>query len=174
MAAPAFGQAQQETPAWSLPPRIHGEWSPSQKLEVAVHNLFELLAEPDPKYEPFVRFSHQTRLVFVVTRPGGLATVKMFEGEAARRFLEKMFGPDSGLSYTFGSPEVELDGAFGRARMAFVARDGAKPPECGFAYIDAVLTPPGDWARFSKQGHWLFTQITLSFESISLKPCPRS
>lgn len=173
-AAPVFGQAQEATPSWQPPPRIYGEWSPSQKLEVGVHNLFELLAEPNPKYEPFVRFSYQTRVVFVVTRPGGLAQVRMFEGEAARRFLEKFFGPDSGLSYTFGSPEVALDGAFGRARLAFVTREEAKPPQCGFAYIDAALTPPGKWARFSNQGHWRFTQITVSFESSSLEPCPRS
>lgn len=170
-AAPAFGKISQERPALRVPP-VEEERSPSEKLELAIGNLFELLAHPDPRYQPFVHFTERTRLFFVVTQPGGLAETKMFEGEPARRSLTAMFGPKPDISFSFGQPEVDVDGAFGRARLRIMVKGGAKSPDCGFAYVDAVLAPPGKWARAATQGQWQFTQVTVSFEKISLKPCP--
>lgn len=163
--ASAFAQTPVEVPA---PQAV--KQTPEERLELAVHNLFDLLAKPDPLYEPFVRFTEKTRLWFVLTSGGGLADAEMSEGKAARVVLAALFGPEAGISSSFATPEVVVDRAFGRAKLAIAVREGAKPPECGTAYIDAVLVPPGPWAKAPDQGVWQFTQITLSFEK--LRKCP--
>jgi len=172
-AAPALGKTVEETQSLHAPAELNDEREPAEALGQAVRNLFELLARPDPKYEPFVHFSDKTRLVFVLTQPGGLADTRVNDGRSAQRSLAAIFGPESGASYSFGLPEVEIDGAFGRVRVAIIIDENSRSPECGFAYVDAVLARPGDWARYSRQGFWQFTQITLSFEKVSLKKCPR-
>ncbi|HET6526287.1 hypothetical protein [Sphingopyxis sp.] len=162
--APAVAQTPINVPSAKLPER-----SPEERLEQGVRNLFELLAEPDPRYQTFVHFTDKTRLWFVMTS-GGLADAELTDGQVARDILAAMFGPESGITPSFGAPDVTIDGAFGRATLPITVHEGTKPPECGTAYVDAVLEPPGPWAKTLEQGLWRFTQITLSFEKF--RKCP--
>lgn len=156
-------------PAPRIPPARNR--TPQEEFELAARNLFELVARPDSKYNPFVHFSERTRVLFVYTGSNGLARSRQAQGEGARQMMRDLLGPQLRTDFRFGTPEVRLDGAFGRARLAITGNPGGEQTLCGFAYFDAMLVAPGSWARSSSQGMWEITQITIAFEKYG--KCPK-
>jgi len=136
--------------------------SPEEQFGLDVRNLFELVARPDPRYDAFVSFDDRSRVIILRTRGGGLARVVEAAGDQGSRALTETFGPQSGVSFAFGVPELQMDGAFGRAKMAITITETGKRPQCASAYIDGILLSPGKWAKYARQGIWRFSQIVIT------------
>jgi hypothetical protein len=161
VAAASAAQAKTVVPVVTVVPIMPAttrqpERSPAEQLELGIHNLFELIAKPDPRYATFVSISSKTRVIAIETKIDGKGNTMVIDSKPlVAELLTKLFTPQDGVQFSWSKPQTMIDGAFGRVLIELTITEEKRRPEKHRIYFDAV--------REKKSGSWTFTQIVITW-----------
>lgn len=149
LVAPWPSAAGQETAPIVRVPPVEARRSVSVQLAQQVRNLLELIARPDPRYATFTSLAPGARLWVI-----GQGKDHMVEGAAVQDGLKAIFGqPDDDHTLTIGTPDVRIDGRFGRFAVVIAGRERGRPVGgCLVLYGDAILSGQA----------WSFVHLTIT------------
>lgn len=126
--------AQQQTAPMINVPRVGVHRAAEEQLALQVRNLLDLIARPDPHYATFASLAPGVRLWLI-----GQRKTRMVEGPAVQDALKAIFQQDDDHWLAHGTPDVQIDGSFGRFTVVVSGRErGRSISGCLVLYGDAI------------------------------------
>ncbi len=149
LAAPGTPAAGQDAAPVVRTPPVEARRSVSVQLAQQVGNLLDLIARPDPRYATFASLAPGVRLWVI-----GQGRDRMVEGAAVQEALNTILRqPDDDHTLTVGTPDVRIDGRFGRFAVVVAGRErGRSVGGCLALHGDAILSGQA----------WSFVHLTLT------------
>lgn len=131
---------------------------PGGRRVLAVHlagqvtDMLDKIARHYPNDAPFASLAPDVRLWLI-----GQGKDRMLEGATVQDALTTIFSnPDDEHHLVHGTPDVQIDGNFGRFKIAVDSRERGRPTGCLALYGDAILTG----------NRWSFVHLTVTRRSL--------